>query len=68
MRPKAVARFVRTGLYLEAMGKAPPGRRSAMRFGEEAMYEPSRNIMTFHIAGFQFWDGALVLNQLKAGM
>lgn len=39
-----------------------------MRFGEEAMYEPSRNIMTFHIAGFQFWDGALVLNQLKAGL
>lgn len=32
------------------------------------MYEPSRNIMTFHITGFQFWDGALVLDQLKAGI
>lgn len=32
------------------------------------MYEPSRSIMTFHIAGFQFWDGALVLDQLKVGM
>ncbi|HJG36690.1 HIRAN domain-containing protein [Enorma phocaeensis] len=31
------------------------------------MYEPSRNIMSFHIAGFQFWDGALVLDQLKVG-
>ena len=39
-----------------------------MRLEEAAMYEPSRSIMTFHIAGFQFWDGALVLDQLKAGM
>lgn len=31
------------------------------------MYEPSRNLFTFHIAGFQFHDGALVLSQLKAG-
>lgn len=32
------------------------------------MYEPSRHITSFHIAGFQHWDGALVLDQLKAGM
>ncbi len=32
------------------------------------MYEPSRRIETFHITGFQHWDGALVLNNLKPGM
>ncbi len=32
-----------------------------------AMYEPSRLIQSFHIAGFKFWDGALVLNELRAG-
>ncbi len=32
------------------------------------MYEPSRRIDTFFIAGFQHWDGALVLNELKPGM
>ena len=31
------------------------------------MYEPSRQIMSFYVAGFQFWDGALVLGELKAG-
>lgn len=31
------------------------------------MYEPSRNLFSFHIAGFQFHDGALVLSELKAG-
>lgn len=31
------------------------------------MYEPSRNLFTFHIAGFQHHDGALVLSQIKAG-
>ncbi|MDO4437305.1 MAG: HIRAN domain-containing protein [Coriobacteriaceae bacterium] len=31
------------------------------------MYEPSRNLFSFHIAGFQFYDGALVLSELKAG-
>lgn len=31
------------------------------------MFEPSRNLMSFHIAGFQYWDGALVLDQLKPG-
>ena len=50
------------------MGKAPSRRRSATRLEEAVMYEPSRSIMTFHIAGFQFWDGALVLDQLKAGI
>lgn len=31
------------------------------------MYEPSRQLMSFNIAGFQFWDGALVLGELRAG-
>lgn len=31
------------------------------------MYEPSRNLFSFHIAGFQYHDGALVLSDLKAG-
>ena len=31
------------------------------------MYEPSRNLLSFHIAGFQHHDGALVLGELKAG-
>lgn len=32
------------------------------------MYEPSRRIDAFFIAGFQHWDGALVLSELKPGM
>lgn len=32
------------------------------------MYEPSRRIDAFFIAGFQHWDGALVLGELKPGM
>lgn len=32
------------------------------------MYDRSRTISTFHIAGFQYADGALVLDRLKAGM
>ena len=31
------------------------------------MYAPSRNLFSFHIAGFQHHDGALVLGKLKAG-
>ena len=31
------------------------------------MYEPSRVLLSFHIAGFQYTDGALVLGDLKAG-
>lgn len=31
------------------------------------MYEPSRHLATYHIAGFQHWEGALVLSELKAG-
>ena len=34
---------------------------------EFGMYTPSRNITTFHIAGFKNYDGALVLDKLKAG-
>ena len=32
------------------------------------MYEPSRQVSEFHIAGFKFYDGALVLEKLKPGM
>lgn len=32
------------------------------------MYEPSRHITSFNIAGFQHWDGASVLSELKPGM
>ena len=32
------------------------------------MYEPSKHVSTFHIAGFQHYDGALVFDQLKVGM
>ena len=31
------------------------------------MYEPSRHLATYYIAGFQHWDGALVLNKLEPG-
>lgn len=31
------------------------------------MYERSKQMGNFHIRGFQFWDGALVLNSMKAG-
>ena len=34
---------------------------------EANMYEPSRQLMSFNVAGFQFWDGALVLGELRAG-
>lgn len=32
------------------------------------MYEPSRNLMSFHIAGFKNYEGAMVLADLKPGM
>ena len=31
------------------------------------MYTPSRQISTFHVAGFQYYDGAFVLDELKPG-
>ena len=31
------------------------------------MYEPSRLITSFYVAGFQYWDGATVLAELKPG-
>ena len=31
------------------------------------VYEPSRLISSFHVAGFQYWDGATVLTELKPG-
>ena len=37
------------------------------RFKEEAMYQPSRHLSTFFIAGFQHHDGALVINQMSIG-
>ena len=31
------------------------------------MYKPSRHMDTFYIAGFRYYDGALVLDKLKPG-
>jgi len=31
------------------------------------MYTPSKHVNTFHIAGFQHYEGAFVLDQLKPG-
>ena len=31
------------------------------------MYEPSRHISSFHIAGFQHYEGAMVLESMKTG-
>lgn len=31
------------------------------------MYEPSKQIDSFNVSGFQYWDGALVLSQMKPG-
>lgn len=42
-------------------------RRGVGLEGGPIMYEPSRNLFSFHIAGFQHHDGALVLGKLKAG-
>lgn len=30
-------------------------------------YEPSRMLSSFHIKGFQHWDGVLVLSNMKVG-
>lgn len=35
---------------------------------EATMYEPSRHVTSFNIAGFQHWDGATVLSELAPGM
>ena len=32
------------------------------------MYEPPRKIYSFHIRGFQHWDGVLQLENMKPGM
>ena len=32
------------------------------------MYEPSRHVSTFYVAGFQYWDGASVIGELSSGM
>ncbi len=31
------------------------------------MFLPSRQLYSFHIRGFQYWDGALVVDKLKVG-
>lgn len=31
------------------------------------MYEPSRHLATYYIAGFQHWDGAFALGELRPG-
>ncbi len=35
--------------------------------GGKNMYERSKQIDCFHIRGFQYWDGALVVSQMKVG-
>lgn len=35
--------------------------------GQFEPYEPSRQMASFYVAGFQFWDGALALAELKVG-
>lgn len=42
------------------MKTAALARRGAGLEGSPIMYEPSRNLFSFHIAGFQHHDGALV--------
>lgn len=32
------------------------------------MYAPSKQIVDFYVRGFRYWDGALVLDELKPGM
>lgn len=44
-----------------------PARGALGRLEGVTMYEPSRQISSFYIAGFQYWDGALVLSELKVG-
>ncbi len=48
-------------------GAVAAGAAVLPRRGEAIMYEPSRNIMNFYVAGFQHHEGALVLSQLKPG-
>lgn len=31
------------------------------------MHEPSKNFISFHIAGFKYWEGAFALPKLKVG-
>lgn len=64
---------VRTRRYL-LINKKPEGAggreartRRRGRLEGATMYEPSRQISSFYIAGFQYWDGALVLSELKVG-
>lgn len=49
------------------MKTAVLARRGGGLEGGPIMYEPSRNLFSFHITGFQHHDGALVLGKLKAG-
>lgn len=32
------------------------------------MYAPSKQMVDFYVRGFRYWDGALVLGELKPGM
>lgn len=70
------AEYVRTGSYIAGIKrgrcKGGVGDRAKNRPGRvqemgATMYEPSRNLFTFHIAGFQHHDGALVLSKIKVG-
>ncbi len=48
-------------------GAARQERPRSQEEGGAIMYEPSRNLMNFYVAGFQHHEGALVLSQLKTG-
>ena len=37
------------------------------RLSKISEYEPSRNIMDFHLAGFAYYDGLDVIEELKLG-
>lgn len=31
------------------------------------MYQPSKQLFSFHVSGFQYWDGALAIGGMKIG-
>ena len=56
------------GHLVHAVPRRGHGRSGrALKKKGAIMYEPSRNLMNFYVAGFQHHEGALVLSQLKTG-
>ena len=49
------------------MSTADASHRRRCRQKGDLMYEPSRLITSFYVAGFKHWDGAMVLTELKPG-